>query len=46
MTINEIKTPNDILTFMNENIVYGWLDIHNQEHIKTMKDFILMEYLK
>ena len=39
MTINEIKTPNDILTFMNENIIYGWLDIHNQEHIKTMKDF-------
>ena len=39
MTMNEIKTPNDILTFMNENIVYGWLDIYNQEHIKTMKDF-------
>lgn len=23
MTINEIETPNDILTFMNENIEYG-----------------------
>lgn len=39
MTINEIKTPEDILTFMNENIKYGWLDINNEEHIKTMKDF-------
>lgn len=39
MQINEIKTPNDILAFMNDNIEYGWLDIYNNEHIKTMKDF-------
>ena len=39
MTINEIKTPQDILEFMNENIEYGWLDTDNKEHIKTMKDF-------
>ncbi len=39
MKINDIKTPNDILSFMNENIEYGWLDIYNNEHIKTMKDF-------
>ncbi len=39
MTINNIKTPNDILTFMKENIQYGWLDIDKNEHIKTMKDF-------
>ena len=39
MTINEIKTPHDILSFMEENIKYGWLDINNNEHIKTMKDF-------
>ena len=39
MTINEIETPNDILTFMNENIEYGWLDFYNNEHIKTMKNF-------
>ena len=39
MKINEIKTPNDILTFMNDNIEHGWLDIYNNEHIKTMKDF-------
>lgn len=39
MTINEIKTPKDILNFMNENIKYGWIDINNEEHINTMKDF-------
>lgn len=39
MTINEIKTPEDILTFMNEHIKYGWIDINGEEHIKSMKDF-------
>ena len=39
MTISDIKTPEDILEFMNENIRYGWLDINGKEHIKTMKEF-------
>ncbi len=39
MKINEIKTPEDILEFMNENIKYGWLDINNEEHIDNMKNF-------
>ncbi len=39
MSIDEIKTPQDILDFMNENIKYGWLDINNEEHIGNMKDF-------
>lgn len=39
MTINEINNPNDILNYMKENIEYGWLDIYNNVHIKTMKDF-------
>ncbi len=39
MTIEEIKTPNDILTFMNEHITYGWLDVNNEEHINNMKNF-------
>lgn len=38
MNIN-IKTPEDILEFMKANIKYGWLDINNEEHIGTMKDF-------
>ena len=39
MKIEEIKTPEDILKFMNEKIKYGWLDINNKEHIGNMKNF-------
>ena len=39
MEIRDIKTPEDILTFMKEHIEYGWLDINNEEHVKTMKGF-------
>lgn len=39
MTIEEIRTPEDILTFMNEHIKYGWIDINNEEHIGNMKGF-------
>ena len=39
MTIKDIKTPQDILNFMNENIKYGWIDINNEEHIGEMKNF-------
>lgn len=39
MEIKDIKTPQDILQFMNENIEYGWIDKNNIKHIGTMKDF-------
>ena len=39
MNINNIKTPQDILQFMDDNIKYGWLDINNEEHIGNMKGF-------
>lgn len=39
MGIEEIKTPQDILKYMNENIEYGWKDVDGKIHIKTMKDF-------
>jgi len=39
MTTNEIKTPEDVLEFMKENIKYGWLDINDEEHIGNMKNF-------
>ena len=39
MKINEIKTPDDILEFMNDNIEYGWIDINGEKHVKTMKEF-------
>ena len=39
MTIDSIKTPEDILEFMKENIFYGWIDINNEEHYASMKGF-------
>lgn len=37
--INDIKTPNDVLEFMKENIKYGWLDCNGIEHIGNLKGF-------
>ena len=34
-----MKTPEDILNYMNENIKYGWLDINGEEHLGNMKNF-------
>lgn len=39
MKIENIKTPADILEFMNENIEYGWIDINGNKHIREMKNF-------
>ena len=39
MTRDNIKTPQDVLEFMKDNIKYGWLDINNEKHIGNMKNF-------
>lgn len=39
MGIHDIKTPEDILEYMRNNIKYGWLDINGEEHIGNMKNF-------
>lgn len=39
MEINSIKTPEDILEFMNEHIKYGYVDINGEEHINSLKNF-------
>lgn len=39
MIIYDLKSPEELLEFMNENIRYGWLDDNNNEHIDTMKQF-------
>ncbi len=39
MKIYDIKSPEELLEFMNNNIRYGWLDNENNEHIDTMKQF-------
>ena len=37
--VDNIKTPEDILKFLNKNIDYGWVDIDGNKHIKEMKNF-------
>lgn len=39
MKIEDIKSPEDILEFMKNNIKYGWIDINGEEHIGNMKNF-------
>ena len=36
---SNLKTIDDILEFMKNNIRYGWLDINNEIHIGNMKNF-------
>ena len=37
--IETIKTPEDILKFLNKNIDYGWVDVDGNKHIKEMNNF-------
>ena len=37
--IKKVKTLEDVLSFMKDNIRYGWLDINNNLHIGNMKCF-------
>ena len=37
--IDDIKTPQDIFDYMQENISYGWCDENNNIHTDSMKDF-------
>ncbi|MGN1269116.1 MAG: hypothetical protein ACI4U0_06485 [Candidatus Aphodocola sp.] len=39
MTINDIKTPDDILEYLNENIEYGWIGTDGEKRIKNMDNF-------
>lgn len=37
--ISNIRTIEDVLSFMKQNIRYGWIDIKNEIHIGNMKGF-------
>lgn len=37
--ISNVKTIEDVLNFMKQNIRYGWLDINKEIHIGNMKNF-------
>ena len=39
LKLEDIKSPQDILEYMDKNIEYGWLDENKEKHIKTMKNF-------
>ena len=39
MEINNIKTPEDIFLWMDENMQYGWLDSEGGRHVGEMKNF-------
>lgn len=39
MNVNDIKTPEDIYEWLEENIQYGWIDVDGNKHIDEMKNF-------
>lgn len=39
MTFDDVKTPNDLMDFMNINIEYGWIDKQGNKHINNLKGF-------
>ena len=39
MSIDDIRTPEDILSFLDENIQYGYVDINGEKHINDLKGF-------
>lgn len=39
MKLGQIRTPEDVYDWMDENIQYGWLDTENGQHIGEMKNF-------
>ena len=44
MELSEIKRPEDVYQFLDDNIEYGWIDINGKQHLNTMKDF--REYIE
>ncbi len=34
-----VLTPNDLLKYMNEHIIYGWKDVNGQLHDSSLNDF-------
>lgn len=35
----DISTPEELFDYMILNLIYGWIDVNNKEHINTLKDF-------
>lgn len=39
MNFNELKTPEELMEYMDKNIKYGWIDNDGNKHIDTLEDF-------
>lgn len=39
MTFNDVKTPRELMDFMNINIEYGWIDKYGDKHLNNLKGF-------
>jgi len=39
MNIDEVKTPEDVLQIMEDNITYGWKDLGGKVHLRNMENF-------
>lgn len=39
MNLENILTPQDVYSYIDENIEYGYIDIDNVRHINNLKDF-------
>lgn len=39
MNFNNLKNPQDVYEFLDNNIEYGWIDVFGNKHLNTMKEF-------
>ena len=39
MKFDELKTPEDLMKYMDKNIKYGWIDNDGNKHIDTLENF-------
>lgn len=39
LPFDKVKTPNELMDFMDINIEYGWVDNQGNKHINNLKDF-------
>lgn len=39
MKFNNLKNPQDVYEFLDNNIEYGWIDVFGNKHLNTMKEF-------
>lgn len=39
ITFNDVKTPMELMNFMNVNIEYGWIDNQGFKHLNNLKGF-------